>query len=302
MDKTILPVAKIQRFSVHDGPGIRTTVFFKGCPLKCLWCHNPETQSVKDQFFYTPTLCVACGACEKVCKTGAHSIINNKKVFDRSKCNECMDCSEVCLTGAIEKCSNKMSIEQIIETVKKDKEFYGKTGGITLSGGEPLFHGKNAIDLINCAKKEKLNVAIQTCGYFDENLIQDLKGKVDLCLFDIKDTDEYRHEKYTGVKTDKIIKNLFALDNIGIKTILRCIIVQGINDNKEHYDNVIKIYNDLKNCKRVEIFAHHDLGQGKYIGLNKEYFGKKEWSPDKQKMKEIKSYFISKNVKCKIIG
>lgn len=301
MDNIILPVAKIQRFSLHDGPGIRTTVFLKGCPLSCKWCHNPETQSAKEQFFYMPSLCIGCGACVAVCPTNAHQIIDGNKLFDRQKCINCMACACACLTGAIEKCSKNISIAEIIEVCKKDQPFYEKTGGITLSGGEPLFHGQKAIELVKEAKKQKLNVAIQTCGCFDKKLVKDLK-EVDLVLFDVKDSDENRHKKNTGAGLQSIIDNLFAIDELGIKTILRCIIVQGENDNKEHFDKVITLYNKLKHCKGIEIFAHHTLGQSKYISLGLEYNGSEQWSPQKQKMKDIKKYFISKQVKCKIIG
>lgn len=301
MNKEFLPVAKIQRFSLHDGPGIRTTVFLKGCPLKCKWCHNPETQSVKDQFFYTSSICILCGACESVCPTGAHKIFDQTKTFDRTKCVECMACVGVCPTRAIEACSKQMTIEQIIEIANKDNAFYDKTGGITLSGGEPLFHGQKAIALIKEAKKQKLNVAIQTCGQFDSELINELKGRVDLVLFDIKDTDELRHIENTGVGLTKIIDNLFALDKIGIKTVLRCIIVKGENDNKEHFDSVISLYNRLKNCKGVEIFAHHTLGESKYISLGLKYSGNKAWSPDKKEMLNAKKYFTDNKVKCKIV-
>jgi pyruvate formate lyase activating enzyme len=296
-----LPVVKIQRFSLHDGAGVRTTVFLKGCPLKCKWCHNPETQSVSEQFFYTPSLCILCGACVNVCKTGAHKIVDDIKTFDRTKCDECMDCANVCDAGAIENCSKQMQIDEIIEIAKQDVAFYDKEGGITLSGGEPLFHGQKAIALIEKAKEQNLNVVIQTCGYFDGSLIQKFNGKVDTVLFDIKDTDEKRHVKNTGVGLKKIIDNLFAIDSIGIKTILRLIIVQGENDNKEHYDKVIELYNKLKNCKRVEIFAHHSLGESKYISLGLEYNGKQSWSPTIKKLKEIKNYFVKQKVKCKIL-
>ena len=301
MDKTFLPTLKIQRFSLHDGPGIRTTVFLKGCPLKCKWCHNPESQQLKRQFYYTPSLCIGCGACVNTCKVNAHKFVNGVKTFDRKRCVECFECTSVCPTGAIEECSKSLSIEDILAQAKKDGAFYGKTGGITLSGGEPLMHGAKAIELIKQAKKQKLNVAIQTCGYFDTALIGEMKDFVDLVLFDVKDTHDNRHLENTGVDTKKIIKNLFEMDDKGIKTILRCIIIKGVNDNKEHYDKVIEIFNGLKNCKRVEIFAHHTLGESKYLSLGLEYSGCNEWSPDKKQMLEVKKYFTLNKVKCKII-
>lgn len=301
MDKTFLPVLKIQRFSLHDGPGVRTTVFTKGCPLNCKWCHNPESKSLKRQFFYTSSLCIGCGACVSVCKENAHKIENGSKIFDRKRCTECMQCVNLCPTGAIEECSKELSVAEIISAVKKDVAFYGKKGGITLSGGEPFMHGEKAIALIARAKEQGLNVAVQTCGFFDKKLIDKMKGLVDLVLFDVKDTSNERHIKNTGVGTEKIIENLFALDSAGINTVLRCIIVKGENDNAEHFDNVISFYNKLKNCKGLEIFAHHTLGESKYLSLGLEYSGKADWSPDKKQLLEIKKYFNDKKVKCKII-
>ena len=301
MDNQNLPVLKIQRFSLHDGLGIRTTVFFKGCPLNCKWCHNPESKSIKRQFFFESALCINCFKCVQVCHTGAQTIVNGKHSLNRDKCVQCFKCVSVCKTGAIEDCAKDLSIDQIITEAKKDVAFYGEYGGITLSGGEPMLHGKKVVELIKRAKEQGLNVAIQTCGYFQTDLIDQIKDSVDMVLFDVKDTDNSRHIKNTGVGNQKIIDNLFALDNAGIKTVLRMIIVQTENDNKEHYDGVISIYRKLKNCTGIEIFAHHSLGQSKYKSLGEKNLSQKEWSPDKEKLRQIKKYFNQNKVKCKII-
>lgn len=297
----LFSVLKIQRFSLHDGPGVRTTVFLKGCPLNCVWCHNPESKSQKRQFFYTPTLCIGCGACVSECEAGAHSVVDGKKAFDRTKCTNCFECVGVCPTGAIEDCAKNLTADQIIDQALKDSAFYGEQGGITLSGGEPLLNGQKAVLLIEKAKRAGLNVVVQTCGQFDSAIIERIKDKVDLVLFDVKDTDEQRHIKNTGITNQKIMQNLLLLDKAGVKTVLRCIIVKTQNDLTEHYDKVITLYNSLKNCLGVEIFAHHTLGESKYISLGLEYAQQAHWSPSKEQLKSIKKYFNLNKVKCKII-
>ena len=164
--ETKLKVTEIQRFCMHDGPGVRTTVFLKGCPLQCAWCHNPETQTFKSELLFYPNKCIGCGGCVNACPQSVHST-NEKHVVDRAKCILCGECEKSCPTGALEICGEDMSIEAILSVAEKDKAFYGEYGGITLSGGEPFAQGKRAVALLKACKEKGLHTAVETCGYAD---------------------------------------------------------------------------------------------------------------------------------------
>ncbi|MHB1485260.1 MAG: glycyl-radical enzyme activating protein [Saccharofermentanales bacterium] len=284
-----LLVTNIQRFSTHDGDGIRTTVFLKGCPLHCIWCHNPETQSSKQQIFFTAQNCIGCGACIAVCENHAHYIDKeNNHRFDVTKCTGCTSCVVKCPSGSIEATSKPMSLEEIMTEVLKDKAFYGKTGGITLSGGEPLMNPVECIELLKMAKANGISTAIETSGYFDKKYIPQLAEYTDVFLWDIKDSDIQRHIKYTGVHPGKIQENLFALDKFEVKILLRCIIIIGVNDNEEHYRALAETYNKLKHCIGVELLPYHAFGGGKMVQLGYSDNGKKEWIPTETDMQQAK--------------
>ena len=195
----LIPITKIQRFSTHDGPGIRTTVFMKGCPLRCKWCHNPETQLLRNQVFYTPQKCIGCAECIKVCKNGAHKMDEEYgHVFNSTLCIGCLKCARVCPTQALESTSCDMSVSEIMDIVMKDYAFYSDKGGITLSGGEPMLHAEECLELLSLSKKSGISTAIETCGYFDENYIEQIAKVTDLFLWDFKDGNTNRHKENTG--------------------------------------------------------------------------------------------------------
>lgn len=292
-----LPVLKIQRFSTKDGPGIRTTVFLKGCPLKCLWCHNPESQTLSKQFFFEQAECINCGKCVSACMEKAHYFIDNTHKVDRIKCLSCMNCVSVCPTHALESVCFTANTATILESIVKDVAFYGKTGGLTISGGEPFIHAYGVLKLLNDAKKLKIHTAVETCGYFDKKHVPEFAKAVDLFLWDIKDTDNTRHELYTGVSNHKILENLFSVDDNGGKTILRCIMVNGVNTTKEHLDNISQIFHTLKHCVKVEIFSYNHYSETKYLSLGYDYLGKKEWIVPTKRLNEMRLYLKNKGVK-----
>lgn len=296
----LLPVLKIQRFSTHDGPSIRTAVYTKGCPLRCAWCHNPESQSCRPEIFYAPALCIGCGACASVCPSAAHNFEDGAHHFDRSACTRCLQCCAACPAGALEAVPQAMTAAQILHEVNKDADFYGRQGGMTLTGGEPMLHVPAALRLMHEAKKSGINVAVETCGYFDPEYIQPLADTADLVMWDVKDADPERHKKYTGVSNEKILENLYAFDNIGGRTILRCIMLRGINTDVASLDKIAHIFCRLKNCLHMEIFSYRHHGEGKYTALGREYYGKAEWSLSANELKKISTYLKANCVKCRI--
>ncbi|MBR4420802.1 MAG: glycyl-radical enzyme activating protein, partial [Clostridia bacterium] len=239
-----LLVTNIQRFCMHDGPGVRTTVYLKGCPLRCEWCHNPETQKIGAEILFYQKKCIGCKSCVNLCKQGAH-IIENEHTFDRTKCISCFECSANCPTSALELCGKSMSINKILSIVKSDQAFYGKNGGITLSGGEPFSQNQSAIVLLKACKETGLHTAIETCGYTDKDTLCQAIPFVDLFLWDLKDTNNIRHKQYTGVSNEKILNNLSIADANGANIRLRCILVNGVNTEEEHYRKIAEIASSL---------------------------------------------------------
>lgn len=272
-----LPVFKIERFSSVDGEGVRTVVFLKGCPLNCVWCHNPESKKICDEILYDELKCINCGACASVCTTSSQRIIDGRHVFDRTSCQSCFTCTDACPSGALENCVKLMRISEILEVVEKDKSFYGKKGGITLSGGEPSLHGELTVKLLAEAKRRGINTAMETCGYFPKELCEKFVEVVDLFLWDIKDTDNLRHSLNVGVSNEKIVENLKEVDGSNGKTRLRCILLKGVNAEEEHYKRVAKIYHSLKNCQAVELLPYHPYGGAKNLLLGKENNGNSKW-------------------------
>ena len=291
-----LPVTKIQKFCTGDGPGIRTTVFLKGCPLRCVWCHNPETQSLKQEFFYTEKFCVSCGSCHAVCPTGAQGMADGRHTLDRSKCVGCMQCVPACFSTALEACSDPLTIEEIYAEGIKDKAFYGKTGGVTVSGGEPMLYADAVAELFGRFRAAGINTAMETCGFFEQEQLQTVVPVTDLFLWDVKDTNEERHRKNTGVSFEKIRENLHAADAIGAKTVLRCIFIRGVNDDRKHLEAVAKLYGSLNHCRGVELLPYHTYGDSKRTQLGLPPTANPEWIPKTEDLQSAKA-FLRKHTK-----
>ena len=265
-------VFNIQKFSVNDGPGIRTTVFIKGCPLRCIWCHNPESKHAYPEIMYNKAKCAGCGACLSVCDKKAHNVNNSVHIYDRSLCTSCGKCAEACVFGAIEIAGKVMDSEEVIAEVMRDKVFYDTSGGgMTLSGGEPMMQFDFTYELLSLAKKEGLHTCMETCGYARPEDFKKIAPFVDIFLFDYKVTDPTLHKKYIGADNELILKNLFMLDALGAKTVLRCPIIPTCNDREDHFEGIARVANSLKNVLEINVEPYHPLGKGKCEQLGKDY-------------------------------
>jgi pyruvate formate lyase activating enzyme len=263
-------VFDIQRFSIHDGPGIRTTVFLKGCPLHCAWCHNPEGQSAKPEIFFSPEKCIACRYCEVVCPQEAHIFNEEGHQYLRSACIACGECTQECYAQALEVSGRVMTVAEVLTEVLKDRPFYETSGGgMTLSGGEPMQQFEFALALLQAARTENLHTCIETSGVSTTERYLEIRPYVDLFYFDIKESDLERHKQYTGVSNQVIRDNLVALDRAGATIILRCPIIPGLNDRPDHFAAIGQIASQLNNAAAVHILPYHALGTNKNERLGK---------------------------------
>lgn len=259
-------IFNIQRFSIHDGPGIRTTVFFKGCPLRCLWCSNPESISREPQISYLPEKCVACGACFPVCERKAlQPDARGKAVLDWSKCDHRGDCAAQCDPGAIEVIGREVTVDEVMEVVLRDRDYYQATGGgMTLSGGEPLFQPEFCGELLREAHRGfGIHTTVETSGYAEWSVIEPLVPVVSLWLYDIKETDDERHARFTGVGLSKILENLRRLHDAGAEILIRCPVIPEHNAGEDHLSALADLANSLPRIRGVELLPYFDLWRAK---------------------------------------
>lgn len=258
-------VFDIQRFSIHDGPGIRTTVFLKGCPLRCLWCHNPESISPEPLLSFLADKCISCGDCVDVCTNQAHILDGDQNhVFLREKCDTCGECAKVCPSGALEIVGRDLSYKEVLDTVLRDRPFYEASGGgVTLSGGEPLRQIDFAEALLSEVKQAGIHTAVETAGHVTFNRLARMLPHTDLFLFDVKETNDALHQKFTGVPNTRILDNLKSLHDAGASVIVRLPVIPGLNDREEHFEAVARIVEPLSGLTGVEVMPYHSLGTAK---------------------------------------
>ena len=290
-----LLVGSLQKFSTEDGPGIRTTVFLKGCPLNCKWCHNPELISPRQELIQSPNNCIGCGWCSKACPKGAVTVSREQGVtIDRTTCNVCLACADECYAKALRPVAKSMTLDEIIRIAEQDKGFYDKTGGgITVSGGEVLMHARLVSRLIDKAGEKGMNVCIDTCGFGEPQDLMELalKPNVTHILYDMKSIDDKVHQDYTGVSNQLIISNLrmLAADTAALnKLVMRMPLISGVNDSHDIIRRTGGLYREL-GVKRVSLLPYHNLGISKKrnVGGIQEEFQ----SPAEERLAEIERYF-----------
>lgn len=285
-----------QKYNMYDGPGVRTIVFFKGCPLRCKWCSNPESLERGYSIMFKEDLCVNCGRCVEVCPVGIHKMENGIHKIDRSiACTGCRKCEQVCLSKALSIVGKRETISEIADYVEEDRMFYETSGGgVTLSGGEATAQVEAAENLLMTCKRRGINTAIETCGYAKKENLLRIAEFTDLFLFDLKQIDSDKHSKWTGVRNERIIENLKELFEKRYNVKIRMPLLKGINDSKEDIEGIIKLllpYKEYKNFKGIDLLPYHKLGVNKYKQLGMKYEIEDEVALEDEELEVIAGYF-----------
>ena len=294
-------VFDIQHYSIHDGPGIRTNVFFKGCPLCCLWCSNPESQNKASQLMFRADRCTGCGACISVCPVGAISFHGKIVQNDRTVCTGCGACAAVCPQDAREIVGEIKSAGEVFDEVAQDVLFYAEEGGVTLTGGEALSQPAFASAILQLCRMAGIRTAVETCGFADGDVLEDVLQYADLVLYDLKEMDPERHQAYTGVRNEKILENLKRInDNLPCEIWVRIPLIPGYNDDKENLTATADFVKEsVPRCTQIHLLPFHRLGEGKYEQLEKEPNGFSSNVPDDSDMESLREYVRSLGIDCR---
>jgi len=269
----------IQKFSIHDGPGIRTLVFFKGCPLRCLWCSNPESQKSLSELLYFEQRCTLCGRCVEACPTQSTQLVSDSSGLrhnvDRKTCSVCGECVKVCPNDALRVAGREACHDEVFSVILQDYLFYlNSNGGVTLGGGEPTMQPEFALALLRKCEQNSIQAALETCGYTEWNALESIAEHVDLVFYDLKLMDPNKHNVYTGVSNRKILSNAIKLLEKDVPIVIRVPIIVGVNDNRQNVlatMEFLKRYDRKSRIQRVEFLPYHKLGVSKYKALGRGY-------------------------------
>lgn len=294
----------IKRYAIHDGPGIRTTIFLKGCSLRCQWCQNPEGQESNPEIILRSSRCATeCNECVSICSLDAISKDRNSIEIDKAKCNLCRECEEVCAYEALEIVGREVTAQELAEEIEKDKIFFDESGGgVTFSGGEPLMQLDFLEALLKEIKKKNIHVTLDTSGYVSFEGLDRISEKVDLFLYDLKIMDDEKHEKYTGVSNKLILENLRKLAERGKSVAVRIPLVSGINDDNQSIHMLVDFLQSLKNINQISLLSYHRGGREKYKRLRKEKLPKTFQSPSDERIEEIKKILTDSGFSVKAGG
>ncbi len=295
-------ITNIQGFSIHDGPGIRTVVFFKGCPLSCQWCANPECLSGELQIGFIKTLCRDCGECFKICTNEAIRIDEGVHRIDYTQCNSCGDCVDCCSYGALVRYGELMTVADVWDAVRRDKMFYESSGGgVTASGGEPLLRARFVGELFELCKGDRIDTCIETCGLADPQAFLDVISVTDHFLFDLKHMDSDVHETLTGQSNGRILENAVLLMKQGVDIIFRQPVVPGINDSVENIEATAEFLSSLgKSDIRLELMPYHRMGWSKYRALDMKYLMNGTDAADNDMVESVRKAYLDRGIRCTV--
>jgi len=296
-------VTNIQGYSIHDGPGIRTVVFLKGCSLECQWCSNPECISPHPEVGFIKSLCTKCGKCAEICPEGALVYEEGKfPRIDREKCTGCDICSSVCAYQALALYGKSMTADEVFDAVNRDTMFYQASGGgVTVSGGEPLLQPEFVGDLFEKCRQAGIHTCIETSGYAAESALRQVLPYTDYILYDLKHLNSGKHRQYTGKPNSLILSNAKIAAASGVETLFRMPLIPGINDDMQNIKETAEFLHGLGNsARRIELMPYHRLGKGKYESLDKEYRLSELLSPEPEHLESVKKVFEDNDIICMI--
>lgn len=293
----------IKKYAIHDGPGIRTTVFLKGCPLRCKWCHNPESWKMNPELSLRRGRCIGCGRCIEACALGAISMDENLPVTDIEKCTMCGQCVDACLTGAREIIGREMSVTEVMTEVEKDRIFYEQSGGgATFSGGEPLMQPEFLMAMLDQCRTRSIHTAIDTTCFAGPDILRQAASKTDLFLCDVKHMDNRMHKDYTGVGNDLILNNIRELAKAGVKMIIRVPVIPGFNDDWKNIEMTANFVKSLENTDRIDILPYNRGGLEKSVRLSADFNLMRAETPSDENMEDIADTYRKYGFEVKIGG
>ena len=294
-------ITDIQRFSLNDGPGIRTTVFLKGCNMRCEWCHNPETISHKKEIMFYENKCIGCGRCLEVCPSGVHIAKDGKHIIDREKCTLCGKCVSECYAEALVFSAKEMTSDQVVAEVLQDKVYYDESkGGVTLSGGEVTCQKDFALEIVEKCKAKGIKTAIETNLLIPFEQIKEILSAVDLVMLDVKIFDNESHKKHTGVSNAQVLENLKKLDGLGVPFIVRTPLIPGISDSEENLSAIAGFIAGFKNLSHYELLNFNPLGASKYKSLSSENKFEDARPFEKSKLEAVAERLSEFGIKVKV--
>ena len=293
-------IFNIQKCSIHDGAGLRTLVFFKGCPLRCLWCANPESQSYKAEIMEFPSKCIGCGFCRKECKVGA---IKEDGRIDRAACTGCFKCVDACYAESRKIAGEEYTVDELFKEIDKDRLFYEtRGGGVTFSGGEPLTQPEYLAEIAARCKKSNISVNIESCGYGKYDEFKKALPYIDAMFMDIKQIDSGKHKEMTGFGNELILDNIKKISEFGVPITIRTPVVPGYTDSPDNIEGIAKFICDLPSVSEYELLPYHRLGESKYAALGRDYLLKGLEPPADQQMNDFVSaanrILKARNKKC----
>lgn len=295
-------IFNIQRFSIHDGPGIRTTVFLKGCNLRCFWCHNPEAWEPEPQVQFFPEKCIACGACVEVCENDAQFLNGDQRLYLRNLCTSCMSCVQECFSGALEQSGKVYTVEEVLSEIERDRTYYRfSDGGVTFSGGEPFLQQPFLKEALKASKEAGYHTAVDTALNVPWAQIEEVLSFTDLFLVDVKAFDDEIHRQATGVSNRRILNNLKLLSATHPEIWIRIPVIPGVNDSDSELDSISKYLSTLKSIRWIELLPFHTLGSEKYPSLGMDYPAQGLVMPSKNDMEKTLEIFQQKQLSARIM-